>query len=1158
MIKTWLLDALRNIKKRIISWLSIATIVFIGTTLILGLYFGSSTVTTASTSYVDGQNFRDFDVSCSIGIQADEVDQLKEIDQINDAEGQISVPAVATLKGTSEGITVVSATERISVPTVTEGTMPSADDECAMSLSALNKLGASIGDEIEVNISSARFAGILPGTTYKITGVASHPDYMVNISTDYIVVPLSCFDTSEISFDFSNVLLDADIDGEVFARAYQKKSAQLKEILQKETDSIAAIKVDKMSDDLDAEYENARKKAQEQLDEGKLELDEAKKLFDETLKTATEKLGLGEEELNNLKSTVEKELSEAKRKIAEGEEEYNTSIAEALSKIENGEKDLEKELENARFQLFAAFLEIDKGEKTLKEKEEEYQEGLEKYNEGLRQFEEVQKQAESKLRPEILVLLSIFYRETGNDYLADELGNAANGSAAERARAILDVIDSDETSQLREILMEAGLDIEDTRSKLERFVEADHQLETAKGELEEARRLLDQGWYTLEQAKRQLADGEAEYDRREAEARQQLEDAKKEFEEKKAEGARQLEDAKKTLSAKQKEATQAIESAQEQFLAAKEEYDTQKEEGEKQIGDATKQYEDAKKEADDKLGEIKEQIDAAKNTPCSYMIRTRDVNFPFVQTKSFIKAIAGFFDVFTPLYAGIIAIVCFFTMTIIIEEQTSQIGTCKAFGMYESEIMRKYIIFGASASLFGALSGIVGAFAIEKLLINTMKDNLSFSLDNTGHNVVMLIILPVVEVLITVIAVLWSCHRYIRCSAVGLINGSEPAGRYRKKSRKSSSGRLYTHLIINNLLTDIGREAVSVVTVVLCVFLVGFGIDIKLAYEGALERQMYEIWQYDLTLTESDKITDDQRSAIRQALADYDSLYLPVTAGVIGIGESQIMTSIICVDDKEEFAGFYTLKDDAGKTVSIPDDRALVTEEMKDKNKLMPGTEVTLVSRDLNYSKAVIGGTFMLYAGKTMIMTNGFYENSFGHAPVSNTYYIKAPAGDAKALRESLADLPGVSQVELSRNLRDRNMAVVNIYNAVVVIVIVFSVILSFMILLNLSNILVAHRMKELLTMRVNGFSNANVIGYLVREVLATEVLSVGIALALGLTLSGKIIASVETDAFMFVREPYALAWTASVIINILFAVTINFIAFRNVNKVPLTDINKY
>ena len=101
-------------------------------------------------------------------------------------------------------------------------------------------------------------------------------------------------------------------------------------------------------------------------------------------------------------------------------------------------------------------------------------------------------------------------------------------------------------------------------------------------------------------------------------------------------------------------------------------------------------------------------------------------------------------------------------------------------------------------------------------------------------------------------------------------------------------------------------------------------------------------------------------------------------------------------------------------------------------------------------------------------------------------------------------------------------------------------------------------RMRELLTMRVNGFSKAHVIGYLVREVIVTGLLSVVIALALGVPLTGVIIKNLETDAFMFVRQPFALAWMASVLINTLFSVIINSIAFRNVNSVPLTDISKY
>ncbi|MCR5356606.1 MAG: hypothetical protein K6E63_04300 [Lachnospiraceae bacterium] len=142
MIKIWVKDALRNIWKRIVSWLSIVTIVFIETTLILGLYFGSATVTKAGNAFIVGQNFKDFDVSFNIGIKEEEIGRIKELEQIVDAEGQISVSGIAAFEENSAGVTLISITDRISVPTVTQGELPSAPDECAVSYSAIGKIGA--------------------------------------------------------------------------------------------------------------------------------------------------------------------------------------------------------------------------------------------------------------------------------------------------------------------------------------------------------------------------------------------------------------------------------------------------------------------------------------------------------------------------------------------------------------------------------------------------------------------------------------------------------------------------------------------------------------------------------------------------------------------------------------------------------------------------------------------------------------------------------------------------------------------------------------------------------------------------------------------------------------------------------------------------------
>ncbi len=1179
MIKTWFIDAIRNIKKRFVSWLSIVTIVLIGTTLILGLFFASSTVEKATSAFAQSQNFKDFDVSASTGLRQEDISVLKGLEAINDAEGQISVQGFATLGENSAGVTIISSTERISVPTVMQGRLPASSDECIVSFSAIGKLGAHIDDEITISIQSERFTEILPENKYKITGIASHPDYMVNISTDYIVLPLSSFDTSQLSFDYSNILVDADISEDIFKKPYKEKSSQLKEIIEKEADSILEKRSADIIRDLDSEYDNAKKKTEDELNKGKADLDEAKKLFEETIKTAEDELSSGELQLDTLKDNAEKELKEAERQIKEGEAKYNTMVADGQAQLDKAEKDMEDELTFNKWRIFDGFLELDKAEKLLKEKEEEYRLGKEKLSQGKEELEKAWKEYNSSTdlidkyigKDRIDAAISLIEDMDTDSAIKKRVIDALNYikelDLIEKGYALFDIIDSmppEMAEKIEDMLSSLG-SLSEIRDKLDKITEGKRLLEEkqkmyddAVAFLDEARAQLDQGWYDLEKGKEKLAEGEAELARREPEVRAKLADAKAEFESKKAQALSELSKAKSTLSSKKQEASETIKKLEDELLKAKDEYNTKKEDGEKELKEASAKYEDAKREADEKLSEVKDQIDAVKDMPAGSMVQTRDVNFPFVQTKSYIKAIRGFFSAFTPLYAGIIAIVCFFTMTIIIEEQTSQIGTSKAFGMYESEIMRKYIVFGASGALFGAILGVIGAFMIEKLLINTMKDNLAFPLDGIGHNIAFIILLPVMEVLITVVAVLWSCHRYIKCSAVGLINGSEPAARYRKKEGFKLSGNLYTNLIFNNLLTDIGREVVSVVTIVMCVFIVGFGIDIKLAYEGALKNQMYNIWQYDLTLTESGTITDEEKEAVEKALSSYDTLYLPITAGVITDGEAQVLTSIICVDDKEEFGRFYILKAPSGKSIEVFDDGVLVTKEMEDKNALSAGSTVSLTAGGLSPSEVSVKGIYMLYAGKTMIMTKDYYKNKFGSEPVSNTYYVKAGSVNEKELQASLSELPGVSSVELTKNLRDRNMAVVNLYNAVVVIVILFSVLLSFMILLNLSNILVAHRMKEILTMRANGFSNAQVIGYLVREVMLIEALSIVIALAFGMPLTSIIIKNLETDAFMFVRSPFALAWTGSVLINLLFCVTINFIAFRNVNKVPLTNISRY
>ncbi len=108
------------------------TIVFIGVSLILGLYFASVALKTTGLKYVDEHGFKDIDISCSIGIQDNEIEKILQIPGVNDAEGVLSFSGQISSKDKNAGAELISVTQRVSVPYVIDGSLLANPDECAV------------------------------------------------------------------------------------------------------------------------------------------------------------------------------------------------------------------------------------------------------------------------------------------------------------------------------------------------------------------------------------------------------------------------------------------------------------------------------------------------------------------------------------------------------------------------------------------------------------------------------------------------------------------------------------------------------------------------------------------------------------------------------------------------------------------------------------------------------------------------------------------------------------------------------------------------------------------------------------------------------------------------------------------------------------------
>jgi ABC-type antimicrobial peptide transport system permease subunit len=131
------------------------------------------------------------------------------------------------------------------------------------------------------------------------------------------------------------------------------------------------------------------------------------------------------------------------------------------------------------------------------------------------------------------------------------------------------------------------------------------------------------------------------------------------------------------------------------------------------------------------------------------------------------------------------------------------------------------------------------------------------------------------------------------------------------------------------------------------------------------------------------------------------------------------------------------------------------------------------------------------------------------------------------------------------------------IFDITVVIVIVIALILGVFVLSNLVNIYVSGKKKEVIVMRINGFSKKQTIRYLAREMIMTMVISLSLAVLLGFIFNDKCISLVESEDMMLIRRFSIKSWGMAILFESVLAFIINWFHFRKVNNMKVSDMNR-
>ncbi|MBP3853666.1 MAG: hypothetical protein J6D18_03765, partial [Erysipelotrichaceae bacterium] len=497
-------------------------------------------------------------------------------------------------------------------------------------------------------------------------------------------------------------------------------------------------------------------------------------------------------------------------------------------------------------------------------------------------------------------------------------------------------------------------------------------------------------------------------------------------------------------------------------------------EAREELAEKKDEFEKEKKRAEDKIKLAREKADAMK---CNIVVSDRDTNLGYMDILGNADSIQNAGRAFGTLFILVSALVCFSTMTMIIEEEKIQVGTSKAFGFRKREIAQKYLIFGIGAAILGSLLGILIACILSEHVQNMLAAADMYTIGKAGT-----VIAPIPTVLISLGAVaLCALASYIACGdllrtpASVLMKGESLRTRSRKQKTKSTAGAqgtLYSRLIFRNMMTEKSRVLISILIIAGSVILVGIGITMKLSFDGMTSRQLSDVYLYDTKIELGQDKGAKQRLLIEKVLKDHGVKYTLATNETHLFKEGYQVDGINVISGKpNELPDYIALKSVGDKKdIPIPDSGILVQNRMEEVYGHHKGDTMELYDSSLQLHEAKVKNIFQNYLGRMIILSNDGYYKTFGKEPEPNCYYVIWNQADKKEVKERLKEVSTELDYEDSDAFVVSYQSLSMTFNFIIAIMVVMAIVMSFMILTNLANIYLSRKKRELTVMRINGF----------------------------------------------------------------------------------------
>ena len=564
----------------------------------------------------------------------------------------------------------------------------------------------------------------------------------------------------------------------------------------------------------------------------------------------------------------------------------------------------------------------------------------------------------------------------------------------------------------------------------------------------------------------------------------------------------------------------------------------------------SKKYEDTVKKA---KTDIRKTLQEEKVTGEEWYVLDIDSNAGFYQYEQDTERIDNVAKVFPLVFFIVAVLICLTTMTRMVEEERSQIGTLKSLGYKDSAIMFKYILYATLATIIGSIIGVVIGYRLLPELCFEMYKNmyrlgdikLSYYASLTFQGMI-------IALLCTLGATIYTCRKTLKESPANLLRPVAPAAGKRVLLERIPI--IWNHLsfshkvTVRNVFRYKKRFLMTIIGIAGCTGLILAGFGLKDCIVKMVPHQYEEIFSYQAKIALNEEKTNETINKIKENKKIKD--ILEVQEEAVTIDNKDTNQSVTLVIPKEDPDGFIKLQDRKTNEHYNLNNGIIITEKLANLLEVEENDVLKFTGTD-KYEKKIAHITENYLFHYIYLPKSEYQEDEY------NTVLVKTKNMTEKEEKEfasKLKEIPGVSSITFTSSTRHIFDDTMDNFAYVSLILIVSAGALAFVVLYNLSSVNISERRRELATIKVLGFYDKEVYQYINRENTILTLIGILLGLGIGNILTMYIIKTCEIDMLMFDPTIALTSYIYAILITAAFAILVNVILYFSLKKIDMIE----